>query len=563
MKYKLLGYNHFELDPLDTIFQNRGVKNYKEFLNLSGKDEIHYSKLKNIDIGAKLFMKHVRQNSNIHVQVDSDCDGYTSSAVLINYTKEVFPDINITWSLQEGKQHGIIKDKIPKDTNLLIVPDAGSNEYTIHRELHEKGIEILILDHHESDKESKHAVIINNQLSPDYKNKALSAAGIVYKFCQALDDYLNINKADGYLDLVAVGNIGDMMDLREKETRYLVKKGLENIQNPLLKEIIIKQDFSMGGIVNIHNVAFYIVPLINAAVRAATIEEKESLMKSLLGSTEEVYYKRKDLYESIQTATARNLGNIRSRQNKSKERGVDSLIDEISKIDLKKEKVIILDVTEKLDKKLTGLVANQIAKQFRRPVLLYRDKEEGIVGGSARGYENGETRDFKAFLLESKLFKSCEGHGNAFGFEIEKQNIKDLKKYFCTQLKEEIILGQEEVDFILEPDELNKELVTLISDYRDEWGSTLVEPQIAIKNIPVQNGFIYLTGKKNSTLKFEHNDVSFIKFHFKEEVYNQLFGEGETFYLDVVGKCKMNEWEGNRTPQISIEKIEIVEKLYF
>jgi single-stranded-DNA-specific exonuclease len=57
--------------------------------------------------------------------------------------------------------------------------------------------------------------VVNNQLSPNYPNKNLSGAGIVYKFCQALDNYINVKFADYFLDLVAVGNASDSMDLRE------------------------------------------------------------------------------------------------------------------------------------------------------------------------------------------------------------------------------------------------------------------------------------------------------------------------------------------------------------
>lgn len=121
-------------------------------------------------------------------------------------------------------------ETIPEDTHLLIIPDAGSNQYALHQELKERGIDTLVLDHHECEKESNAAIIINNQLSNEYQNKRLSGVGIVYKFCKALDDKLGLDLADSFLDLVAIGNIGDVIDLREPETRYYVKKGLKQIK---------------------------------------------------------------------------------------------------------------------------------------------------------------------------------------------------------------------------------------------------------------------------------------------------------------------------------------------
>ena len=87
-----------------------------------------------------------------------------------------------------------------------------SNDYEKHKELKEKGIDIIVLDHHEAPKISEDAIIVNNQLC-EYPNKSLCGVGIVYKFLQALDEELWQSKADNYLDLVAIGEIGDSMDI--------------------------------------------------------------------------------------------------------------------------------------------------------------------------------------------------------------------------------------------------------------------------------------------------------------------------------------------------------------
>lgn len=563
MKFNLLGENNYNLDPINTIFLNRGISNVQELLSVNEKNVTHYSKLKNIEKATSCLLSHIDKDNKIFIQVDSDCDGFCSSAILINYLKRIYPKINIEWRLQEGKQHGVKVKDIPSDTNLVIIPDAGSNQIKEHRELKEKGIDVIVLDHHECEEESKYAIVVNNQISPEYMTKGLSGAGIVYKFCEALDDKLNTNHADHYLDLVAVGNIGDMMDLRELETRYYVKKGLLQINNPLLEAIISQQEFSMKGIVNIHNVAFYVVPLINAAVRAANLSEKRDMMKSFLESKELVYYKRKDTYETIQVSTARNLTNIRNRQNKPKDKGVTLLEEKIVKEDLLKEKVIVLDVTDILDKNLTGLVANQISRKFKRPSLLLRSLNDKTFGGSARGFEKGEINNFREFLIESQLFNFCEGHSNAFGIEILKERIPYLKTYFNNNLLQDIELDCYEVDFVVDGSELDNSLVYEIAKYRDEWGSTIEEPKIAVTNIPFAKENISLVGKKIKNLKLFHNNTEFIKFYFKEDQFDEMFSDGETFYMNLVGKCKLNEWEGNVTPQLSIEGFEITDILYF
>ena len=70
--------------------------------------------------------------------------------------------------------------------SLVILPDSSSNDYEVHQKLSERGVDVLVIDHHEAEKISEYACVINNQLC-DYPNKALSGVGLVYKFCKYID----------------------------------------------------------------------------------------------------------------------------------------------------------------------------------------------------------------------------------------------------------------------------------------------------------------------------------------------------------------------------------------
>jgi len=246
VRYKLIGENDFFVNPVQTILKNRGIEDMESFLNLDASVTDHWSKLKNIKGAAECLIEHVKRKSQVFIQVDPDCDGYCSSAILINYLKKVFPDVNITWRLQEGKEHGVFVDKVPEDTDLVIIPDAGSNQYDEHKALKEKGIDVLVLDHHETDKESEYAIVVNNQLSPEYGSKAMTGAGIILEFCRALDDKLGVKYAEDYSDLAAIGIIGDMADMQELGTRYNALQGIKEAKNPLYKALLEKQNHSMG-----------------------------------------------------------------------------------------------------------------------------------------------------------------------------------------------------------------------------------------------------------------------------------------------------------------------------
>nr|MCR5231407.1 DHH family phosphoesterase [Acholeplasmatales bacterium] len=166
----------------------------------------------------------------------------------MNYFNTVAPSWvqnHIHYMPHKNKHHGIVLEDIPKGTKLVIALDASSNEYEIHKELKERGIDVLVIDHHLADHVSEDAIVINNQLC-DYPNKALSGVGMVYKFCCLFDFLLEQNEADNYLDLVALGMTGDMMDLRSLETKHLINKGFAQVRSPFIKEMMNKNAYNLG-----------------------------------------------------------------------------------------------------------------------------------------------------------------------------------------------------------------------------------------------------------------------------------------------------------------------------
>lgn len=560
MKYELIGKNNY-LEPIKTVLENRGIEDIQSFLSIKKDVVIHWSKLKNIERAIETFLEHVKKKSKFFIQVDADADGITSSAILINYLKMVFKGINIVWRMHEGKEHGVIVNTVPDDVDVVILPDAGSNQISEHKVLKEKGIDVIVLDHHECDSDSDCAIIVNSQISPKYLNKTLTGAGIVYKFIQGIDEKLGINKADNYLDLVSIGNIGDMADSRNLETRYYMLKGLEKLNNKMVKALFEKQSYSTKGNVNIVNVQFYIVPLINAAIRTGSKEEKEQMMRAFLETDEQIYDEEKDEYTDIYSDTARKLVNIRSRQNRLRDKGVLAIEERIKDRDLLKNKTLIVNVTDLLDKNLTGLVANQISKKYKRPIILIRQKNDSsIYGGSARGYEKGTIKDFKQFLTDTEKFIFCEGHSNAFGVEIEDEKLIEVNDLINEQLKDiEIDIDIHDVDFIVPVKQLNINFIKEIHKHRDLWGQNVEEPLVVIKDIEVNKDDLVIMGKNKNTLKFKYKGIEFIKFFSDIEEWRELRRKGERLVIDVIGKCSLNVWRGNETGQIIIEDYEVTE----
>ena len=156
MQYRLYS-NDSNLDNVvETVLKNRGVGNPEHYLNLSADVIIPYTKLNNIDKAVDVFMRHFNRENKISIIVDEDVDGFCSAAMMYLYIKRMNKDYPVSYILHgRAKAHGLSDDiEICKDTKLLIIPDAGTNDIDQCAELREKGIDVLILDHHEAEKEN-------------------------------------------------------------------------------------------------------------------------------------------------------------------------------------------------------------------------------------------------------------------------------------------------------------------------------------------------------------------------------------------------------------------------
>lgn len=104
-----------------------GIENYRSFLqDPPESDEISPSCLDNMDKAISIFYKHItKENPRIFLVVDSDADGYTSSAIFYQLAKKVNPNVDIQYYMHEGKEHGIVIESVPSDIDLIVIPDAG------------------------------------------------------------------------------------------------------------------------------------------------------------------------------------------------------------------------------------------------------------------------------------------------------------------------------------------------------------------------------------------------------------------------------------------------------
>ena len=578
MEYQLLASRipPRELSAVEQVLFNRGIdpENVEHYLHTTDEDILNPQMIMNVEEGAKVLVKHIAQGDKVLIQIDSDCDGYTSAAVLINYLNRLFPGFvqsNICYRIHTGKQHGILLETIPDDVKLVIAPDSSSNDYDEHQQLKSKGVDVLVIDHHEADKISENAVIINNQLC-DYPTKSLSGVGMVYKFCSYMDELLNVDYADDYLDLVALGMVADMMDLRDFETRHLITRGLENIRNPYFKGMVDKQSYSLKGEITPIGVAFYIAPYVNATIRMGTQEEKLMLFESMLdyrGYELVPSTKRgcKGQQETRVEQACRNCTNIKNRQTKARDAALDNIERIIKEKNLLENKILVIKLdTFAADRNLTGLIANQLMAKYQRPVLLLNKTADGWEG-SGRGYDKSKFDNLREFLKESNLVMYAEGHANALGVGITDEAFNTFIEYSNQKLAGFDFTPCYKVDFIFNGADFRGKDIVEIAELKSLWGQGVDEPFVAIEHINVYAGNVVLMSPdKNPTLKITlPNGTSLIKFKSSQEEYEKLRSETGCITINVVGKCERNVWNGTVIPQIIIEDYEIVgeQKYYF
>ena len=568
MEYQLINRPISRLQEIEQILMNRGIPliDVYRYLHTSPVDIIPPTEIANIKEGASLLVKHISQNSKVMLQIDSDCDGFTSFAVFMNYLNNLFPAFvqnNIVYKTHKGKSHGIDIDEIPKDTKLVIALDASSNEYEIHQKLREAGMDVLIIDHHEATEVSPDACVINNQLC-DYPNKSLSGVGMVYKFCCYLDQLLGADHADKYLDLVALGMIADMMDLRHFETKHLIQLGCENIRSPFIKMMMARNEYSIKGQLTPFTVGFYIAPYINAVARVGTQEETLLLAESMLEyrAYEQIPSTKRGCSgqtESRVEQACRTANNVRNRQNKARDVStefVDKLIETNNLLD---NKILVVQAPKAngLDTNITGLIGNQTSAKYQHPVLILNERNhDGEIWweGSARGLSDSELTNFKEFLINTGLVEYAEGHPNAFGVGIKDQNIQKFIEFTNEKLKDIDFRPIYWVDFIYKSDTLNPNTILTIGQYNYLWGQSLDKPKIAIEDINITPNNVQVM--KGPSLKFTINGIEYIKFKAAEEEI-KLFQDNAIVNITIVGECDINTWGGVERPQIIIVDYEV------
>ena len=589
MNYKLLGNINPHYSATEMVLTNRGIPYYDihHWLNTTDADINDFNLLgaDRLRKAAQTLIKTISQDARALVIVDSDCDGFTSSALLINYLYDHFPawvQNNLDWFIHSGKQHGLSDVDVEwaaANYALILCPDASSNDYEYHLAFIDKGVDIIVLDHHEADIVSPNAIVINNQLCA-YPNKQLSGVGITWQFCRYLDSLMHTDYAQNYLDLVALGNTADMMSLQSIETKHLIMKGFrqENIHNPFIATIAESNAYSLGDKITPHGAAWYIAPFVNAMVRSGEEEEKELLFKSFLKFKAFDYiYSTKRGHKQGETEqlviqAVRTCKNVKTRQGKAQDAAMELLEERIAMENLMDHQVLLFLLEPgEVEPNVAGLAANKIMGKYQRPcaVLTKREKEMDATPtlsarkyfcyeGSARGCDKADVSNFKDICEGTGLTQYVAGHQGAFGLGLLPEDVPFFLESTDRALRNMASEPVHYVDYIYRNTNVDPSQILEIAELDGIWGKDVEESFVAIDGLKVTADMVTVYVKKNNTLKITlPNRLSIMLFNAPDDLCEKLQNTQGYVEMDIIGKPNKNEYNGWVSPQIFIEEYAI------
>lgn len=357
---------------------------------------------------------------------DYDVDGVTSTALLVGFLRALGwkVDSYLPHRMEEGyglSQPGVENCLGKFPAKLLLAVDCGSTAVDAIRWLNERGVEVIVLDHHQvSDPAPSAQALVNPQLAPadEPSFRELCSVGLAFKLAHAILKHgrsAGLPGADTfdlrpYLDLVALGTIADLVPLTG-ENRILVTAGLERLnttQRPGL--VALKKVAGIEGEVGGYEVGFQLAPRLNAAGRLETAEDSLRLLLA------------RDRAEADPIAQSLDS------QNRARQKIERSISDEAigairARFDPEKDHVIV-EGQLMWHIGVVGIVASRVMQEFYRPTL--------IIGGEGDQWR-GSGRSIEGFDLAAAL-RECDellvrhgGHAMAAGVTIRPDQIDPLR----------------------------------------------------------------------------------------------------------------------------------------
>ena len=440
---KQLG-NKLKLSFLTTkILVNRGITTEEEardFLNPNLTNLHNPFLLKDMQILVDKINDAVRTQKRVVIFGDYDVDGISATAILYKYFENHNLKVNYFLPNRYEDGYGLTLESAQKvidlyNPQLIITVDCGISCAQEIEFLKNKGVDVVVTDHHELPDVLPNCPIVNaKQLNQKYPFKELCGAGVALKVVQALGENL-----DEYLPICAIATIADIVTLKD-ENRIIVTYGLKLIDKlpagvkELFNELKIKSITSS-------DIAFKVAPKINAAGRMGDasislqlyISNDKTTIRNNLITLTEMNTKRQELCNTIY---AEAIDIIKAQHN------------------IKDRSIVLYSDT--WDSGLLGIVSARITDEFNKPTFMFSEVD-GLLKGSVRSIANINIHEVLSHT--STLLETFGGHSMAAGLTLKKDNLTQFKQeinsYLYKNFDSNCFVAVKEYDLLIEPHDIN------------------------------------------------------------------------------------------------------------
>ncbi len=494
--------------------------------------------------------KAKNENEPVVIFGDYDADGVTATVIL----KEALDEIGVNSAIyipdKKLEGYGLSAKAIEKfeknGTKLIITVDCGITNIKEVEIAKNKGIDVIIADHHHLPKNSPGCFATINPHAKDsgYPFRNLAGVGVAFKLVQALYQKFIPEKSEmakWLLDLVALGTVADCVPLLG-ENRALVKYGLVVLSKT--RRIGLQELFKVGriqidenNIPNTQKISFQIAPRINAAGRMNHANAAYNL-----------------LVEKNQVA-ARTLALELEASNQNRQKETERIVEEVRILagNMYRDKKLIFAVSEHFPLGIAGLVAGKIADEFKKPTAVFQ-KEKNESRGSFRSIS--QINIIETLQECGDLIVKCGGHSQAAGATVVNDKLQKfyekLDKLIDKKLEGKDCIPKIEIDVKIEATDINFELAETFEKFAP-FGEGNPLPVFLMENLIVNEIKTVGNGDKHIKLFLRSNDGSPKIFEAIGFNLNERFAylkKGDK--IDVVFNLEIDTWNGNKKIQLKL-----------
>lgn len=543
--------NRLEIPPLLAMMLDiRGITKEENVINFlqENKDFSDPFLMKDMDKAVERITTAVENGEKICVYGDYDADGVTSTSLLYSYLRDSLgADVMFYIPTRTGEGYGMNKGAVDKihslGVTLIITVDNGISAREEIDYANSLGIDTVITDHHMPSGAIPKAVAVVNAHQQDDKSpfKDFSGVGVAFKLVMAIEgEYADVDSLlENFSDIATLGTIGDIVPL-VGENRILVKNGLRHIQNS--DRIGINAMKQESGIaekeINSSNVAFTLVPRINAGGRLGSSEKSVNLLLT------------EDEDEAVTIADKLGMDN-RERQSIEKEI-LASIDEEVRRTpNIVNDKILVF-AGKGWHQGVVGIAASRIKDIYDKPTIIIGIDDDGVARGSGRSVEGFSLCD--AVFACSEHLTHYGGHPMAVGISLEKEKINDFRKAinaYCKDIKMPYNILH--IDCKLNPNQLDLSILDCLS-YIEPCGASNPSPIFGLYNMTVIATKEIGNGKHmRITLSRGQGQVPVYAVYFNHNFQSCSYRNGDI--VDVAVSLDRNIYNGQENLSVIIKDI--------